>query len=304
MNQDFKNWMEDHVFTPSELETYLLCPFRFYIQFFLRLEPEVRWEVEMTPAETGRILHKILERFLQGMESEKDRKILEDQMIRLMEEEIEIFKSDRPNLSLVLLERHKKRISRTLLSFLENLLFEGTHPRSLKPRYLEWSFGKNTPPLEIQNLGGKPIRICGRVDRIDIDPIQKRFLVIDYKTGSNKVNGHQIRSGESLQLPIYILAIRDLLLPDHEPIGGLYYQLSDMTMTNGILHADRLPDFLELNPRSSSLVPSLQWDQIFLMVTEKIQSIAGLIRKGQFDANPENCNPSCPYQDICRIRSL
>ncbi len=299
---DFKTWLDKHIFSASEIESYLLCPFRFYAQSYLKLAPETRWEVEMTPAETGLILHRILERFLKEHKKEEGQEGLTSGILDLMEREVANFQTSRPHLSQVLLDRHKKRISRTLLSFLEDYLHEGDKQKTLKPLHLEWSFGSDTSPLEIKGTNGKPIKIRGRVDRIDVDHAQKRFLVIDYKTGSKKITGNEIRSGEALQLPLYILAVKKLLLKDYEPMGGLYYQLSDMTMANGILHSERLPDFLELHPRSSSLVPDSEWNMIFSRVEDKVRHVVSQITEGRFASGTKPCEPYCPYQDICRIR--
>lgn len=298
---DFKTWLDQHIFSASEIESYLLCPFRFYAQSYLKLTPETRWEVEMTPAETGFLLHRILEKFLKTHKKEENKQTLTSSIVDLMEREVTDFETGRPHLSKILLERHKKRITRTLLSFLEDYLQEGAQ-KALTPLHLEWSFGSDSLPLEIKGTNGKPIRIRGRVDRIDVDHERKRFLVIDYKTGSKKITGNEIRSGEALQLPLYILAVKKLLLKDYEPIGGLYYQLSDMTMVNGILHSERLPDFLELHPRSSSLVPDSQWDVIFSRVEDKVRHVVSQITEGFFSSGTEPCEPHCPYQDICRIR--
>lgn len=291
----FQEWIEDHVFTPSELESYLSCPFYFYARSYLKLEPETEWEVEMTPAETGQILHRVLERFVRQKTG----------ILSLLNEEIEKFRGGRPNLSTVLLEIQQKKMERTLLSFIAKDLWESSPKQNLAPRFLEWSFGKNSPPLQI--AGNPPIRIQGRIDRIDVDEKSKRFLVIDYKTGSRQISGNQIRTGLALQLPLYILAVQRLLLPGYEPIGGLYYQLSDMTIKDGLLHAGRyaesLADSIEIGPRSSSLVPASKWDETFLAIEEAVRSVVSEIRKGIFPSEPEPCESYCPYRDICRIRS-
>ncbi len=281
-DQEFQSWLKDHIFTPSELESFLLAPFRFYAAAFLKLEPEVEWEVEMTPAETGRIIHRTLERYFKE----------KSEILGLLEEEIASFQKNRPHLSTVLLERQKTRIGRTLLAFLEQEVSESTQKRTLVPRFFEWSFEMDSPT-----------RIRGRIDRIDVDEKTKRFLVIHYKTGSRKITGSQIRSGESLQLPLYLLAVQRLLLPDYEPIGAIYYHLSDMTKKDGILHAERLPDFLEIHPRSSSLIPAAQWETLLTTTEHKVSEIVSEIQKGLFEPCEETCEPYCPYQDICRIRS-
>ncbi len=303
MNVDFQTWLDSHVFTPTELEAYLLCPFRFYAQAFLALKPPVERDVELTPPELGRLIHRVLERFLSQGQTGVSFDSLRRRILGLMNEEIVLIQAEHSNLSPVLLDLQKRRIERTLVSFVEDRIEEMKSETDLRPRYLEWSFGKNTPPLVIDALSGPPIRVSGRIDRIDVDDASKRFLVIDYKTGSTKTTGNQILSGDSLQLPLYILAVQRLLLPDHEPIGGLFHQLSDMSKKDGLLHADRLPPSLDIHPRSSSLVPGPKWEGVFRGIEDRVRYLVGEIRRGEFTSHPEACEPYCPYQDICRIRS-
>ena len=290
--------IQNYIFSPSDLEDYLLCPFRFYASACLKVKPETEWEVELTPPEIGRLLHKILEKFLRQKKNQGEK----ERILSLMDSEIALLQKNRPHLSQALLKNQKKRITRALLSFLEQEESDTAPRKTLIPKYFEWSFGKDSPPLLLTTPGG-PIKIRGRVDRIDVDPIQKRFLVVDYKTGSTKITGNQIRAGKSLQLPLYILAVQQLLLPDYEPIGGLYYQLSDMTRDSGILHMDRLPDFLEIHPRNSSLIPAVQWDKTFEEIKGHVAHIVSEIQKSEFPSNPEPCDAYCPYRDICRVRN-
>ncbi|MBI3540568.1 MAG: PD-(D/E)XK nuclease family protein [Deltaproteobacteria bacterium] len=285
--------MNEKIFSASELEDYLLCPYRFYARSILKLKPAFEWSLELTPVEIGNLIHHILDYFLKKKEASKKFLLdtLETEMRRLHEE--------RPQLLLVLLERQKKRIARTLLSFLEQYQCEQKERKSLKPRYLEWAFDD----LVIENAMGDPIRLRGRIDRIDVDPVNKRFLVIDYKTGSTKITGNQIIQGKSLQLPLYILAVQRTLLPDYEPIGALYYQLSDMTRNKGLLHAERLPEDLQIHPRSSSLIPAARWEETFQLIEERVRTIVAEIRKGVFTSHAEPCEAYCPYKDICKIRA-
>lgn len=293
--EDFQTWLNGHVFTPSELESYQLCPYRFYAQAYLKLEPEVRHEVELTPPEIGQTLHRILEKLL----SRGPRTL--EQARRLVDEEIASLLPKRPHLSKVLLEFQKQRILRTLENFIEDLHAQGAG--SLQPKFFEWSFGRDSPPLETPDGKGGVIKIRGRIDRIDVDEKAKRFLVVDYKTGSTKITGNQIRCGEALQLPLYVLAVQSLLLPDYEPIGGVYYQLSDMSRKDGLLHAERLPSFLDLHPRSSSIVPAAQWNATCETILDCVRGIVAGIRNEAFASRDEPCETYCPYQDICRLRN-
>jgi ATP-dependent helicase/DNAse subunit B len=80
----------------------------------------------------------------------------------------------------------------------ENHQHEIRTESSLRPRYFEWEFGKKMPPLTLKLKGGRTASFAGRIDRIDVDETQKRFLVIDYKTGPTKTTGAQVISGEVL----------------------------------------------------------------------------------------------------------
>jgi ATP-dependent helicase/nuclease subunit B len=288
----FQSWLKYHTFSPSELEKYKLCPFGFYASRYLKIEPPVDSEVELTPLEIGLVLHHTLERFL------KKKGVSQKDLLGTATAEIEKIQKKRENLIPILVAEQKKRIERTLVSFFEKE--RGTQKMSpLKPTHFEWAFSS----LEIPDASGKRIKLKGRIDRIDLDPINKTFLVIDYKTGSRKITGNQIRKGDALQLPLYVMAVKQLLLPDYEPIGGLYYHLSDLTLDSGFVHADLVPEHLEIKPRSSSIVPAAGWDELFELVQDKVSEIVASIKEENFRSEPEPCTPWCGYKDICRVRS-
>ncbi len=293
---DFSLWLQNHVFTATDLENYRLCPYRFYASAYLNLRQDDPFEVEMTPAEIGSLVHRVLERSLRGSSNP----------LKILDEELAQFTSDRPHLSKPLLAFQKRRISRMLESVADDLDRERAAASDWKPLYFEWTFGQDNAPLLLKDADGRAAAFRGRIDRIDVNERQKRFLVIDYKTGSTKITGNQIKNGEALQLPIYLLAVQKLLLKDHEPAGAVYYQLSDMSKKDGLLHAERFPEYLEVGPRSSSYVPAAKWDGVLESIEARAGEIVSEIRKtpeASFESQPEPCEPYCPYQDICRMRS-
>jgi ATP-dependent helicase/DNAse subunit B len=297
MTDDFQTWLETHIFTPSELESFLLCPFRFYAEAFLGLRELPEREPELTPREIGILMHRILERFLGGKDWSQE------SLGKIADSILDRFEKERPGLSHPLFLRQRARIERTLDSFYD-LEVAGVEKREngLRPKYFEWSFGtEEAPPLTISD--NPPIRIRGRIDRIDVDPKRKLFLVIDYKTGSRKITGREMTEGRALALPLYILAAERLLLPDHQPVGGLFFHLSDMTKETGLLHADRFAASLDLHPKKSSLIPGGRWNETLQGIEDQVRKIVGEIRKGEFPSEKEPCEPFCPFQDICRLRS-
>ncbi len=299
---DFQTWIQDHVFTASELEDYLLCPFRFYAGAFLGLKSGWQRDVELTPPEMGNLVHRILERLL----SEENGQDLGTAKIILSQEMSQILK-EKPHLSPALLKLQRLKIERMLENFLQDLEEGRRGPDPLKPAFFEWEFGRRTPPLKLQDAEGRDVFFRGRIDRIDVDTVQKRFLVVDYKTGSTRITGSQILSGSSFQLPIYLFAVGDLLLKDHEPIGCVYHQLSDMMKQDGLLHGDRIPESMGISPRVSSVVVGALWEETLSGLRTRIGDLVSEIRntpENGFLSHDEACEPYCPFQDVCRLRTV
>ncbi|MBI2981280.1 MAG: PD-(D/E)XK nuclease family protein [Deltaproteobacteria bacterium] len=302
----FQEWLSGHTFTASELESYRLCPFKFYVESYLGLEPNLTEEPELTPIEIGTLLHRILqlfyERHAREIGSSPGQK-LQEALREITSAILESHQKGRPHLIPALISLQTKRIESTLQLLLGKECAPRETERSLKPAWFEWSFGRKTAPLELPDGNGGTIRIKGRVDRIDVDAKSKRFLVIDYKTGSQKTTGNQIRRGEALQLPLYLLAVKKLLLPDFEPIGGLYYHLSDLSMDAGMIRSSLLPNDLEIHPSSSTFFSDVEWKEFFGNLPRRVGSITQEIRDEKSGSSDEPCQPWCPWKDLCKIRS-
>lgn len=295
----FAEWLRSHVFTATDLENYQLCPYRFYAAAYLGLRPADPFEVELKPAEIGSLAHRVLDRLLRGDATR-------EKAAAFLEEELKKIQEPRPHLSKPLLDLQRVRLTRMLEGFVDDLERENAEDPAWKPRFFEWEFGGPSPPLVLKDADGLPIPFRGRVDRIDVNEAKKLFLVIDYKTGSSKITGNQIKSGEALQLPIYLLAAGELLLKGYEPAGAVYHQLSDLSKKDGLLHGERLPSFLGVGPRSSSLVAAAKWDGVLDVLRGKIGRIVSDIRRTPeegFVSREEPCDVFCPYQDICLLRS-
>ena len=66
--------------------------------------------------------------------------------------------------------------------------------------------------------------LTGKIDRIDVDPFSARGIVQDYKSGKTAFSAAKIESELRLQIPLYMLVLRDLV--GMEPLGGLYRALA------------------------------------------------------------------------------
>src|SRR5581483_2782676 len=107
----------------------------------------------------------------------------------------------------------------------------------LVPRRFEVSFGSERSAPELQrglDLGG--FQLSGKIDRIDVDPFSARGIVWDYKSGARAHSAAQIEKELRLQIPLYMLVLRDLV--GVEPLGGLYRPLAGDRKARGLLRAE------------------------------------------------------------------
>lgn len=77
----------------------------------------------------------------------------------------------------------------------------------------EWSPTVGDQPFEL-DLGLRTIPFVAAVDRVEVDPLRQRLNVCDYKTGRPSwpsAIAAQLRAGVHLQLPLYALAVQQVV---------------------------------------------------------------------------------------------
>jgi len=220
--------------SPRRLEVFALCPFRFFMEYILETgaveEPEL--PVDMDRDEIGSAYHRILYRLFSALNRENLLPIsdstVEDARRRLfpiIDDEL----SHRMGPIPALVERARREFITD--SLIETLAHEADRESGgVVPRFFEWRFGflpseyneETTPPLILETPSGT-VEITGKVDRIDEDTEHRIFEVVDYKSGrpSKPKLDKRIQKGLSLQLPLYLLATRDVLFSgDFTPTGA------------------------------------------------------------------------------------
>lgn len=208
-------WLElQRVISPTSIENYAACGFRYFAGSLLRLnvaeEPEER---EMLDAATrGTIVHAVLDRFFveqqaRGRPAVGESWIESDtaRLWELLDEEL-ANAAGRGQTGLPLFAAHQRRVLRAdLAAFLEeDSLFRqatGAVPVAFETR--------------IQEVEIAGVRLRGIVDRVDRTPDGREAWVIDYKSGSTRdYEGLRaedpLDGGRKLQLPVYLQAIEDV----------------------------------------------------------------------------------------------
>jgi ATP-dependent helicase/DNAse subunit B len=169
------------------------------------------------------------------------------------------------------------------------------------PRRFEVAFGSERAAPELQaglDLGG--FALSGKIDRIDVDPFSARGIVQDYKSGKTAFSAAKIDSELRLQIPLYMLVLRDLV--GMEPLGGLYRALAGERDARGLLREEAredLPGFVS----TDYLDEDEFWQQVETG-KERATSLVGRIRAGDVEHDPKGgfCPSWCDLWSMCRIR--
>ena len=149
-------------------------------------------------------------------------------------------------------------------------------------------------------VGAETIKISGQIDRVDVAR-DNTIIAYDYKlsTGSSK---DDIKSGRSLQLPIYLEALEKLILPDHPIAGGGYYVIrGGSERRNKGLHRANQLKYSGINPRVSSVLSDEEWQQIRADVIAKIWNFLDRMRAGRFGVNPSEKEKTCRFCDFAAV---
>lgn len=305
-----------HSFTPTQLDSFVRCPFSFFCREVLGLEPAEEEGEEVAPADLGHLYHRILARFLRpfcGRPLNPEawphywsalQEAIEQECQRY-EEEAEK-KGRAPSGGFWSLQ--KRRLVRALERWLRCEL-EAVRDSSWYPAYLELAFGlspgaEEDPHSKLEPLrlgaGGAEAVVRGRIDRIDLDD-RGNCAVYDYKSGFTPTY-RELQELQDLQLPLYLLAVERVLFPG-TVVGGSYYRLGRECRRSPGLWREQ-SDRPGGNRRKDGVVGEEKWGEFLARVEERALECVRSIRKGDFRIQPsrsaEQCLRRCPYRPVCR----
>ena len=335
---DLQTRFSDQPFSITRLETFAFCPIKFYFRYILKLEEEAEIETGMTPLERGELVHQTLFRFYKTLREQERlrtpwlggnllRKIAEEEFAKLP------FRG-----MLFDLEREKYFGSERHAGLWEMFLREeeeNIRKLGFYPAYFEVAFGRAGRKTEQDPLlpvidaielkhAGETLKITGKVDRIDLNE-HSEALLLDYKTGASGSTAKNVLNGIDLQLPVYAIAIKDLLKtvkPDANisPVMTAIYKVRDPE------NCQREPVIfdktvgLPLSTRGNAALPNksitdengrqLTFGELLDRTEAFLFDYVAKIRSGEFrhtrfpEENP--CKEYCDFRRMCRkdVRKL
>lgn len=322
-------------YSPSQLELYARCPFKFFTRRILGINAPASYDVSLTPLERGLLLHKVLFQLYTELRgagelpiSEQTREAAIERARELAKEEIAGIVFDHPYWRI---DQERILGSTALQGLLEQWINSDVERREeekslLNPEYFEVSFGGKSAggsaDIELSSDKGMELhnmKVRGKVDRVEIyrrgDEIF--FAVADYKTGMPPAR-RDIKEGTSLQLMIYLEVIRHMLaerynvpLENVKPVGGIYYRLDarnvDTKMTALFVPNELKKDIIEMRASKSDpdTVEELEGiiSDVFSRAGEYVEGIA----TGAFHVTTREVNEvcrGCEYQSVCRVSQV
>ena len=210
----------------TSFRDYLACPYRYLLRRELRLKAIEDETLELAAPAFGNLIHDVLSDFGQSTYSDSTSiEAIEDFLLQtLSKRAANKYGKYRSATVNVQLQMARNRLS-SFARWQAKTAVEG------------WRIIHTERSLTYDNFTdalGRPIRLAGRVDRIDFHMAQKQWRVLDYKTGETATppkRTHQT-AGEwvDLQLPLYRLLVRSLGITDDVQLGYVHLpnDLSDV----------------------------------------------------------------------------
>jgi ATP-dependent helicase/DNAse subunit B len=187
--------LEKLIISTTSLENFFGCPFYYFQKHVLGIEP---WEepeaaLSINALDLGSLYHSILEDYYKSQAHD---------VVAVAEKHFREFEQRGVTGYPTVWEIKKQVIVEELAAFVKR---DRASAAGWQPAKFEEEFnGIAVAP---------PIRLRGKIDRIDLRDDGSRARVLDYKTGKQPraVRDDSLAGGEALQLPLYILAAQQLL---------------------------------------------------------------------------------------------
>jgi ATP-dependent helicase/DNAse subunit B len=302
----------ERILSPTALEDYVACPFRFFLKHVVKLEPleDPREEIEVT--RRGQAFHRALARLHSRLKQEgvhQPGPLVEGEVLREVGEAVaeDVHRAPSPaskelwRIEGLRLLRVAGRYPGHWQKFLEPWQKRGVAPR---PHFFEIDFGLPVPegqvpsPPLVLRAGDVEVRVSGRIDRVDLAELDDGvgFWIIDYKTGrASHYTSTDLAEFRRLQLTLYALAVEAVLLGDRpaRPLGLAYWLVGEGG-PKVALPGRNVTQWLEDTAR---------WRKVREQLQEWVLTLVGHIRRGAFPLEPrsEHCTQTCSFGQVCRI---
>jgi len=229
----------------TELTSYAACPYQHFSKYTLGLRSRRIFKLE--PLDLGIFYHNLLDSLAKQLRNEgKDfATITVNELLAFLHTGIyEQLTSDSFISNFIQRSAHNAFIVDTACKILEDCVVaiaEMVRAGKFRPAETEVVFGetgKGLGQFELPLSNNRRLYLRGKIDRLDIGRVGEKNLavVFDYKRSSREFSWAEFYHGLDMQLPVYLLALRNKKIADAEklePAGGFYMPIEVKPATEG-----------------------------------------------------------------------
>jgi ATP-dependent helicase/DNAse subunit B len=194
-----------------------------------------------------------------------------------------------------------------LYKFLEE---ERNNSEGFIPQYFEMGFGKfkNLKDENANEFFIGDVKVRGKIDRVDVNPDDNTYKVIDYKLSGKRPAKKELETGLSLQLPLYLYASKKLieaeLNKEFDPAAAIIYSLK---LSNKDFGKKNIHISSSRTPSEDNLLKSNE--ELIKICSEFIPAYVEKIANGKFNLSMLEDRESkvcrfCDFKSICRIQDV
>ena len=335
----------------TRLSTFAACPYQHFARYILELKE--REEFKFEPLDLGAFYHRVLDALVKRLNTEsKDFTTIEDgELLKLLRDEIQRIISEDSFISNFVNRRgYNEFIIRSAGEILEDCvpaIAQMVRAGSFRPKRSEVAFGRVKDARETFGVceftfaDHRVLSLNGKIDRLDVAHVDGEdvAIVFDYKRKDKSFNWPQFYHGLDMQLPIYMLAVRNASDTNIDRIVGAFYMPIEISpkkaafaeileeterfnhKAKGIFngHFFRQLDRSDSNTfynffvtkkgdpfgydnRSGALRPGI-FETVLRFTEDKIVRLAGDIISGDIGAKPYRLNNVSPCR-YCKYKSV
>jgi ATP-dependent helicase/nuclease subunit B len=329
----------------TRLGTFASCPYQHFARYILDLKK--RKEFSLEPLDLGNFYHSVLDALVKRINKEKmDFSTIDnDTLVNVLNEEIEKYiKSQSFLMNFISRRLYNEFIINSACNTLRDFVLamaQMIRAGVFKPCLSEVSFGSvkdssfSLGSYEIKLPDNRVISLSGKIDRLDIADINKerKIIIFDYKRTEKSFNWSKYYHGLDLQLPFYMLAIREASDSKYKDIvgaffvpienkkegfnykakgifNGSFFKYLDKTIESGwskyynfsFTSKDEQYGYYS----NSGVLKSDDFENVFKFAYKKIVSLAGEMLSGKIVISPyrlsdESPCKNCDYLSVCRF---
>ena len=231
----------------TRLSTFAACPYQYFARYMLELKE--REEFKFEPLDLGSFYHRVLDALLKRLNAEgKDFATVDDgELIKLLRGQIEKLISEDSFISNFVKRRgYNEFIINSAVEVLEDCalaIAQMVRAGSFRPKLSEVSFGQvqdardTLGNYELVLSNNRTLSLDGKIDRLDVAEVSdgKCAIVLDYKRKDASFSWSKFYHGLDMQLPIYMLAVRNSTGIKIKTVAGAFYMPVEVTPTKTTL---------------------------------------------------------------------